>query len=74
MIDRVTGCKEELAKNPNIKIFCDDQDGKGNREGGMNVMQGHLTRYETSPRCSRSTTRRRSAATSPPSKWAAAAS
>ena len=34
-----------LAKNPNIKILSDDQDGKGNREGGMNVMQGHLTRY-----------------------------
>ena len=46
VIDRVTGCKEELAKNPNIKILSDDQDGKGNREGGMNVMQGHLTRYD----------------------------
>ena len=46
VIDRVTGCKEELAKNANIKILSDDQDGKGNREGGMNVMQGHLTRYD----------------------------
>lgn len=46
VIDRVKGCKEELAKNPNIKILSDDQDGKGSREGGMNVMQGHLTRYD----------------------------
>ncbi len=46
VIDRVKGCKEELAKNPKIEILSDDQDGKGNREGGMNVMQGHLTRYD----------------------------
>lgn len=46
VIDRVTGCKAMLAKNANIEILSDDQDGKGNREGGMNVMQGHLTRYE----------------------------
>ena len=46
VIDRVQGCKEVLAKNPKITILSDDQDGKGNREGGMNVMQGHLTRYD----------------------------
>ena len=75
VIDRVKGCKEVLAKNPNIKILSDDQDGKGNREGGMNVMQGHLTRLRRHRRaCSRSTTRRRSAATSPPSSSAARAS
>ena len=45
VIDRVNGCKEVLAKNPKIEILSDDQDGKGSREGGLNVMQGHLTRF-----------------------------
>ncbi|MGO4571834.1 ABC transporter substrate-binding protein [Microvirga sp. 2TAF3] len=45
VIDRVNGCKEVLAKNPNIKILSDDQDAKGSREGGLNVMQGYLTRF-----------------------------
>jgi len=46
VIDRVKGCKAVLAKNPNIKILSDDQDAKGSREGGLNVMQGHLTRFQ----------------------------
>jgi ribose transport system substrate-binding protein len=45
VIDRVIGCKEVLAKSPDIKILSDDQDAKGSREGGLNVMQGHLTRF-----------------------------
>jgi ribose transport system substrate-binding protein len=45
VIDRVNGCKQVLAKSPGIKILSDDQDGKGSREGGMNVMQGYLTRF-----------------------------
>jgi ribose transport system substrate-binding protein len=45
VIDRVKGCKEVLAKYPDIKILSDDQDAKGSREGGLNVMQGHLTRF-----------------------------
>jgi ribose transport system substrate-binding protein len=45
VIDRVNGCKEELKKAPGIKIVSDEQDGKGSREGGMNVMLGHLTRF-----------------------------
>ena len=45
VIDRVQGCKEVLAKNPKIEILSDDQDGKGSREGGLNIMQGHLTRF-----------------------------
>ena len=45
VIDRVNGCKEVLAKNPKIEILSDDQDGKGSREGGLNIMQGHLTRF-----------------------------
>jgi len=45
VVDRVNGCKTELAKTPGIKILSDDQDGKGSREGGMNAMQGYLTRF-----------------------------
>ena len=45
VIDRVNGCKEVLGKNPKIEILSDDQDGKGSREGGLNIMQGHLTRF-----------------------------
>ncbi|MBV8402464.1 MAG: ABC transporter substrate-binding protein [Acetobacteraceae bacterium] len=45
VIDRVKGCKEVLAKHPDIKILSDDQDGKGSREGGLNAMQGYLTRF-----------------------------
>lgn len=44
--DRVKGCKEVFAKNPGIKILSDDQDAKGSRDGGLNVMQGHLTRFD----------------------------
>ncbi|WP_250516388.1 ABC transporter substrate-binding protein [Caballeronia sp. INDeC2] len=45
VIDRVNGCKTVLAKSPGIKILSDDQDAKGSREGGMNAMQGYLTRF-----------------------------
>jgi ribose transport system substrate-binding protein len=45
VIDRVNGCKAVLAKSPEITILSDDQNGKGDREGGLNVMQGHLTRF-----------------------------
>lgn len=45
VVDRVKGCKEVLAKAPGLKVLSDDQDGKGSREGGMNVMLGHLTRF-----------------------------
>lgn len=43
--DRVKGCKVALAAAPDIKVLSDDQDGKGSREGGLNVMQGYLTRF-----------------------------
>jgi ribose transport system substrate-binding protein len=46
VIDRVKGCKSVLAKYPGIKILSDDQDGKGSREGGMNAMDGYLTRFQ----------------------------
>ncbi|HSK39538.1 MAG TPA: ABC transporter substrate-binding protein, partial [Arenibaculum sp.] len=45
VIDRVQGCKEVFAENPDITVLSDDQDAKGSREGGLNIMQGHLTRY-----------------------------
>ena len=45
VIDRVKGCKEVFAKAPGIKVLSDDQDGKGSREGGLAVMQGHITRF-----------------------------
>lgn len=46
VIDRVNGCKDVFAKAPGIKILSDDQDAKGSRDGGLNVMQGHLTRFQ----------------------------
>jgi len=45
VIDRVKGCKEVFAKNPGLKVLSDDQDAKGSREGGLQVMQSHLTRF-----------------------------
>jgi len=45
VIDRVKGCKEVFAKSPDIKVLSDDQDAKGSREGGLQVMQSHLTRF-----------------------------
>ena len=45
VIDRVNGCKTVLATNAKIEMLSDDQDGKGSREGGLTVMQGHLTRF-----------------------------
>jgi len=45
VIDRVNGCKKVLAGYPDIKLLSFDQDGKGSRDGGLNVMQGYLTRF-----------------------------
>ena len=45
IIDRVSGCKEALAKSPGLEILSDDQDGKASRDGGLAVMQGLLTRF-----------------------------
>ncbi|QRM57379.1 ABC transporter substrate-binding protein [Sinorhizobium sp. BG8] len=46
ILDRVQGCKNVLAKSPDIKILSDDQNGQGSREGGLAVMQGLLTRFD----------------------------
>jgi ribose transport system substrate-binding protein len=43
--DRVKGCKEVLAKSPDIKLLSSDQDGKGSRDGALSVMQGYLIRF-----------------------------
>jgi len=45
VVDRVKGCKSVLTKTPGIKVLSADQDAKGSREGGMNAMQGYLTRF-----------------------------
>jgi len=45
VIDRVDGCKAVFSKASGIKVLSDDQDAKGSRDGGLNVMQGHLTRF-----------------------------
>lgn len=46
VIDRVVGCKKVFAANAGIKVLSDDQDAKGSRDGGLNVMQSMLTRFE----------------------------
>lgn len=46
IIDRVNGCKNVFADNSGINILSDDQNGKASREGGLEVMQGLLTRFD----------------------------
>jgi ribose transport system substrate-binding protein len=46
VLDRVKGCKESLAKSPDIKILSDNQNGKVTREGGMEVMIGLLSAFD----------------------------
>jgi ribose transport system substrate-binding protein len=46
VVERVKGCLEVFAKAEGINVLSSDQDGKGSRDGGMNVMQGMLTRYD----------------------------
>jgi ribose transport system substrate-binding protein len=46
VIDRVVGCKKVLEANSGIKVLSSDQDAKGSRDGGLNVMQSLLTRFE----------------------------
>ena len=45
MTDRVSGCKKELAKSSGIKILSDNQNAKGSRDGGMEVMTNLLTAH-----------------------------
>ena len=43
--DRFNGCMGVFDANPDIKVVSNDQNGLAAREGGMNVMQGLLTRF-----------------------------
>ena len=46
VIDRVAGCKKLIATSfPGIKILSDNQDAKGSRDGGMQVMADLLTAH-----------------------------
>lgn len=45
VVDRVDGCKKTLAKAPGIKILSDNQNAKGSRDGGMEVMTSLLTMH-----------------------------
>lgn len=46
VIDRVVGCKKVFDANPGINVLSDDQNALGSRDGGLNVMQAMLTRFE----------------------------
>lgn len=46
VIDRVDGCKSVLAKAKDIKVLSDNQNAKGSREGGLEVMTGLLTAFD----------------------------
>jgi ribose transport system substrate-binding protein len=43
VVDRVNGCKEVLAQHSGIEIVSDSLNGKGSREGGLEIMIGLLT-------------------------------
>lgn len=45
IMDRVAGCKEVVAKYPDITVLSDNQNGQASRDGGFAVMQGLLTRF-----------------------------
>jgi ribose transport system substrate-binding protein len=45
VVDRVNGCKEVLGQHEGIEILSDTQNGKGSREGGLEVMIGLLTAF-----------------------------
>lgn len=45
VIDRVNGCKEVIDAAGTIEIVSDNQNGKGSREGGLEVMIGLLTAF-----------------------------
>ncbi len=43
IMDRVSGCQGELKKHPDIKVLSDNQNAKGSREGGLEVMTSLLS-------------------------------
>ena len=46
IIDRHKGCREVFDANDGINILSDDQNGQASRDGGLDVMQGLLTRFD----------------------------
>ncbi len=46
ILDRVKGCQEVFSENEGINVLSDDQNAGGSREGGLDVMQGLLTRFD----------------------------
>lgn len=44
--DRVQGCQEVFSAHAGINVLSDDQNGQGSRDGGLNVMQSLLTRFD----------------------------
>lgn len=46
ILDRVQGCQEVFSANEGINVLSDDQNGKASRDGGLDVMQGLLTRFD----------------------------
>ncbi|WP_051464767.1 ABC transporter substrate-binding protein [Carnimonas nigrificans] len=44
--DRFEGCSEVFSNTAGINVVSKDQNGQGSRDGGLNVMQGLLTRYD----------------------------
>jgi ribose transport system substrate-binding protein len=46
IIDRVQGCHNVLSQHGGITILSDDQNGQASRDGGLNVMQSLLTRFD----------------------------
>ena len=46
IIDRVKGCQSVFEQHPGINVLSDDQNGQASREGGLDVMQGLLTRFD----------------------------
>jgi ribose transport system substrate-binding protein len=47
VVERVNGCKQVIAAHPGVKLLSGDQDAKGSRDGGLQVMQSLLTRFTT---------------------------
>ncbi|HTW28826.1 MAG TPA: ABC transporter substrate-binding protein [Acetobacteraceae bacterium] len=45
VVDRVKGCEGVLKKYPDMKVLSDNQNAKGSRDGGFQIMQGLLTEY-----------------------------
>ncbi len=61
--NRVEGCQTEFKKHPDIKVLSDNQNAKGSREGGLEVMTSHAGGQSEDRRsCLRLTIRPRSAA------------